>query len=84
MRWVFIQHGYVVHIGDYESTLDAAERYGCIEHQIQFKNEEGELKRATVRGRGFYRDGTEISPRIVGAIMVPERMLSASVRRRAA
>jgi hypothetical protein len=75
MRWVIIQNNRILFAGSYEGALDAAERAGCIEHLIYVEKEDGGLKRITLRGRGFYPDGTEIPPRIVGAVMIPEAML---------
>lgn len=82
MRWVLLRDGRQFFAGGYDEALDAAERAGCIEHLIYVEKEDGGLKRITVRGRGFYPDGAEIPPRIVGAVMLPERMLPGSRKAR--
>ena len=81
MRWVIIQNARILFAGSYEGALDAAERAGCIEHVILVEDDEGKVKRHTYRGRGFYEDGTEIPPRIVGAVMIPEAMLPGARKR---
>lgn len=78
MRWALIRSGTVVYAGTREQVLEAAERYGLVSHVL-------DDPRNPVPGRGFYRDGVEIPPRLSqDAIIMPEDMLPARLRRRAA
>lgn len=78
MRWALIRSGTIAYAGTREQVLEAAERYGLLSHVL-------DDPRDPARGRGFYADGVEIPPRLSrDAIIMPEDMLPARLRRRAA
>lgn len=78
MRWALIRSGTIAYRGTREQVLEAAERYGLISHVL-------DDPRDPAPGRGFYADGIEIPPRLSrDAIIMPEDMLPARLRRRAA
>ncbi|MGU3661090.1 hypothetical protein [Methylobacterium fujisawaense] len=78
MRWAIIHHQQVLYRGTREQVLDAAERFDLICHTVPGVPQ-------PLQGRGFYTDGAEIPPRLrQGAVMMPEDMLPARHRRRAA
>lgn len=78
MRWAIIRQQQVLYRGTREEVLAAAERYDLICHTVPGVQQ-------PLQGRGFYPDGAEIPPRLrQGAVMMPEDMLPARHRRRAA
>lgn len=77
MRWVLLRDGAVLGCGGREAVLTLAERHGLLCHGVSGRPPEP--------GRGFHPDGTELPARLVqGAVILPEAMLPARIRRRAA
>lgn len=77
MRWVLLRDGAVLGCGGREVVLTLAERHGLLCHAVPGRPPEP--------GRGFHPDGTELPARLVqGAVILPEAMLPARIRRRAA
>ncbi len=77
MRWILICAGAVLGRGGLETVLTLAERHGLVWHATS--------GRSPAPGRGYHPDGTELPPRLVqGALILPEAMLPARARRRAA
>ncbi len=84
MTWVIVRNGQIAFRGSRDEVLDAADRYGLICHAVTVRRGDAQV-RVQVEGRGWYGDGIEIPPALVrGAVMMPERMLPARLRRRAA
>ncbi len=79
MIWRLTNNGTLIATGSYAQMLAAAERHGVIHHVVP--GEDGRPEK--VEGRGFYRDGCEVPPRLErGWAIVP--VGRARVRRRAA
>ncbi|MHC2108912.1 hypothetical protein [Methylobacterium sp. CM6246] len=78
MRWVLARSGTVIYRGSREDVLTVAERYRLVCHVVP-------EVRGPVPGRGFYDDSAAIPPRLMqNAVILPEEMLPARLRRRAA
>lgn len=77
MRWILIRAGAVLGRGSRETVLTLAEHHGLVWHATS--------ERSPEPGRGYHPDGTELPPRLdQGALILPEAMLPAKIRRRAA
>ncbi len=77
MRWALLRDGAILGRGSRETVLTLAERHGLVCHAVPGRPPEP--------GRGFHPDGTELPARLVqGAVILPEAMLPAKIRRRAA
>lgn len=77
MRSARLRHGAIVGCGSRETVLTLAERHSLVCHVGQGQ--------PSTPGWGFHPNGTELPVRLVqGTMILPEAMLPARVRRRAA
>lgn len=77
MHRILIHAGAALGRGSRETVLTLAEHHGLVWHATSGRSPEP--------GRGYHPDGTELPTRLVqGALILPEAMLPARARRRAA